>query len=412
LTTRGAVIRGKVHGGQQPVSGATIQLYAATTGGTGLAATPLVSATVTTSDGTGNSSNSNANAGNGYNSFPVGSFTITGDYTCPTPDTQVYLAGTGGNPGQGTNTALAMMAALGSCGQLSSSTEVVINEVTTVGSVAALYPYMSSYSAMGSASTATAELANSFGLATLYMNEATGVAPGPNLPAGYYGSSTEINTLADVIASCVNTAGGTANDGSACGTLFQATKPASGAAPTDTIGALLQIMNNPMSAVNGTYPLAGTFAPFQPQLSTQPTDWTLPIMALPQTPAFSPAPGTYAAAQTVSIVSPASGETVYYTTDGSVPTTRSSVYTSPLTVSASTTLKALAVSGRAGSSGIGTAAYTIAGAAATPVISPATGTYAGPQAVTITNATPDAAIYYTVDGTTPTAASNLYVGGL
>jgi hypothetical protein len=79
----GTHLTGAVFGGQQPVRGSAIQLYAVGTTGDGSAATPLIGATVTTSDGSGQR-NSNANAGNANNSLPAGSFTITGDYTCPT----------------------------------------------------------------------------------------------------------------------------------------------------------------------------------------------------------------------------------------------------------------------------------------------------------------------------------------
>ncbi len=42
------VVTGSVHGGQQPVSGATIQLYTVGTSGDGSAATPLLTSAVTT----------------------------------------------------------------------------------------------------------------------------------------------------------------------------------------------------------------------------------------------------------------------------------------------------------------------------------------------------------------------------
>jgi sugar lactone lactonase YvrE len=76
------------------------------------------------------------------------------------------------------------------------------------------------------------------------------------------------------------------------------------------------------------------------------------------TPAFSVAAGNYATAQTVAISDATSGATIYYTTDGSVPTTSSSVYQSAITVAASTTINALAVAPGYTVSQIASAAYT------------------------------------------------------
>ena len=47
------------------------------------------------------------------------------------------------------NPSIALMTALGPCGQLSSSTSITVNEVTTVGSIWPLAPYMSSISSLG-----------------------------------------------------------------------------------------------------------------------------------------------------------------------------------------------------------------------------------------------------------------------
>jgi trimeric autotransporter adhesin len=124
LTTPAVRATGSVYGGQNPVSGAVIQLWAVGTSGYGSAATPLISATVTTSDGS-STADSNANAGNAFNTLAAGGFTITGMYTCPTASTLVYLSATGGNPGLGgtvNNSAIVMLAALGQCGSLTSST--------------------------------------------------------------------------------------------------------------------------------------------------------------------------------------------------------------------------------------------------------------------------------------------------
>jgi polygalacturonase len=274
---------GTVRGGQQPVTGSTIQLYAVGTTGDGSAATPLIGATVTTSDGSGNASNGNANAGNMFNSLPAGSFTITSDYTCPTAGTEVYLTGTGGNPGLTTgtsNAALALMAALGPCGNLTSSTYITMNELTTVGSIAALANYMTSYSALGSGSADAAALVGVFSAVNEYTNTSVGTVPGPALPASTYASSLEIDTLGDVLSACINSPGGVAGDGSSCGTLFTETTPSGGAAPANTISAALNMVENPTLNVCPIYSLVPAMPPFQPTLASCPANWSLPISAL------------------------------------------------------------------------------------------------------------------------------------
>jgi len=126
------------------------------------------------------------------------------------------------------------------------------------------------------------------------------------------------------------------------------------------------------------------------------------------TPGFSPAAGTYASAQTVTITDATSGASIYYTTNGSTPTTNSTHYTSTITVSVTQTLEAIAIASGYSQSAVGSAAYTITGAAATPGFSPAAGTYTSAQTVTISDATSAASIYYTTNGTTPTTASTHY----
>jgi hypothetical protein len=79
------------------------------------------------------------------------------------------------------------------------------------------------------------------------------------------------------------------------------------------------------------------------------------------TPTFSLAAGTYPSAQTVRISDATSGATIYYTIDGSTPTTSSTRYTSPINVASTETLSAIAVATGYSNSAVGTAAYTIMG---------------------------------------------------
>src|ERR1035441_2135802 len=268
-------MRGKVRGGQQPITGSTIQLYAAGTTGDGSAATPLLTTPVATDSS--------------------GDFTITGDYTCPsTPPANVYLVATGGNPGLApdTNNAnISMIAALGPCANLSSSTYVFVNEATTIASVFPFTQFMTSYSALGSGSSDAATLDNDFATVNEFVDTTNGTSPGPALPAGNGADTAKLYTLSNIVSTCINSPGGVAGDGSACGNFFLYATPPSGsgvAAPTDIVGALLDIANYPTNNLAQLFALAPSTGPFQPTLPVAPADWTIRIepsitLSLPST---------------------------------------------------------------------------------------------------------------------------------
>jgi hypothetical protein len=126
---------------------------------------------------------------------------------------------------------------------------------------------------------------------------------------------------------------------------------------------------------------------------------------------FTPPAGNYGAAQSVALTTTTPGATIYYTTNGSTPTHSSAVYSSPIPVASSLTIKALVAAPGYTDSGVSSAAYTINGAVADPVLSPAPGAYGTTQTVTITTATSGASIRYTLDGSEPSCStSTLYTG--
>ena len=86
---------------------------------------------------------------------------------------------------------------------------------------------------------------------------------------------------------------------------------------------------------------------------------TVSELLVAETPVFSPAGGNYLTAQTVSISSPTTGASIHYTTDGSDPTENSPVYSAPLTVSVTTTIKAVATATGYANSAIAEATYSI-----------------------------------------------------
>ena len=97
--------------------------------------------------------------------------------------------------------------------------------------------------------------------------------------------------------------------------------------------------------------------------------------------------------------------TIYYTTDGSTPSTSSAIYSTPIDVSgsATTVLRAMAVVENKAPSAVAEFRYTRAGQVAAPVFSVPSGEIDTGTTVTITSATQDAVIYYSTDGTEPTA---------
>ena len=125
-------------------------------------------------------------------------------------------------------------------------------------------------------------------------------------------------------------------------------------------------------------------------------------------PAFSIAAGTYYNTFDVSMSTPTAGATMRYTLDGSDPTASSTLYTAPVAISSSSTLKAKAFKNNWNDSGIASVSYTLKVVA--PTFNPLPDTYTTPQSVTIATTTPGTEIYYTTDGSDPYANSTLYTG--
>jgi hypothetical protein len=133
------------------------------------------------------------------------------------------------------------------------------------------------------------------------------------------------------------------------------------------------------------------------------------------TPTFTPASGTsFSSTLSVSIADSISGAAIYYTTNGSTPTTGSQLYSGPFTISASTTVNAIATASGYSQSAQGSASYIyspVTPVAATPTFTPASGTsFSSTLSVSIADSTSGAAIYYTTNGSTPTTGSQLYSG--
>ncbi len=265
-------VAGRSFGGQQPVSGALILVVAMGTTGYGSTGTTLAS---TFTDSNGN-----------FGFAP-------GAYTCPQTDTPVYLMGIGGDAGTGTNNGSAVeAAALGTCSNAKSSF-VVMNEVTTAATAFVLSHFFSTTLGgvngqndwFGGPSTGSAvTTVYSRGLAMgdevtipSIINNRTGSANQNH--TGYTVESNKINTIANILAACVNSSGAknSTETQTPCGKLFNFTQNNSAVRPSDTLQAAVQMALYPASKVTQLYNLIESTAPFAPYLSQAPNDWTIGV---------------------------------------------------------------------------------------------------------------------------------------
>ena len=246
------VLKTRLMGGQQPISGASVQLYAVGDTGYGTGATPLLATPVTSDQ---------------YGDFSV----PPGAYTCPANDPEMYWVASGGNSGGGTNPAITLMAPLGPC-QNWTYPFVAIDEVTTIASVWALAPFMSYGAQVGTAPSNTEGLATAFTNIGYLADVATGYSPGTSAPQGITIPVAEINTMADILAACANS-GGTGS--ASCSSLFNYTTPPGGTAPQNTLDAALNMVLNPNLNVSGLFDLPLPDAPFEPTLSSPPASWSM-----------------------------------------------------------------------------------------------------------------------------------------
>ena len=136
------------------------------------------------------------------------------------------------------------------------------------------------------------------------------------------------------------------------------------------------------------------------------------VMETVATPAFSVASGAVDSGTSVTISCATDGAEIYYTTDGTEPTAESTEYTAAISITEAVTLKAIAVKDGMNDSAVASVSYTIKGTVATPAFSVASGAVNSGTEVTITCSTEGAKIYYTTDGSDPTAESTAYTGAI
>ncbi|MEO6982722.1 MAG: hypothetical protein ABI072_06370, partial [Edaphobacter sp.] len=261
-----ATLSGKVHGGNQPVAGATVTLYYAAQQ---LYTAPILAATTTTSsDGTGSFSfiqNLTPDQAPNGNTF-----------SCPSAgDPLVYVVAKGGNTlnngGPENNSAAAFMGVYGVCSQIANAGFLNLTEASTVATMAAYQQFFDpandglSADGIGQAKNAIVNAANTVArladTAAGTIRSSTAIpastANGTNGVTGVIVTATpetaKLNTLANALSACVNNASASAT---ACTTLFASATPPSPsvtnkpsntvfAPATDVLQAAYYILTNP-----------------------------------------------------------------------------------------------------------------------------------------------------------------------
>ncbi len=300
-----ATLSGNVHGGNQPVIGATITLWFA--GQSGNPSFPATKGATTTTDSGGFFSFARDTTGGAHDG-------TTDTYACPTsvPSSLVYVLSQGGNTqnngvaGQ-TNNAAAFIGLYGNCTDLTANNFVYMSEVTTVATMAAVQQFFDPRNETISASGTDQQrliMLNLPNTVKLLANATTGFAvSSTSIPAITVGDipqsvsltatpeTAKINTLANIISSCVN---GATSATPACAALFAAATPPTAnvtslnsttpfTVATDTLQALFYIFTNPTNSnvtnMSNLFGLAsGVGAPYLPALVEQPTDWTIGVV--------------------------------------------------------------------------------------------------------------------------------------
>jgi hypothetical protein len=174
-----------------------------------------------------------------------------------------------------------------------------------------------------------------------------------------------------------------------------------GTEPTLTSTAYTSPITLNSSAIVRAKAFRDNYTPSQTVSAGYNINTTLPV------PSVFPEPGVYSQPILVHLSTTAAGAQIYYTTDGSIPSTSSNIYNAPLIISQTTLLKAITYL-NGNSSEVFTGWYNININSTAPEIDPNGGEFTGSVSVSLSTTTPNGIIRYTTNGSEPTSFSTIY----
>jgi len=275
------VLQGNVHGGRQPIVGATVTIWEVGNSGYGSSATSLATTTTDSS---------------GHFNFQTAAVPFT---TCPSTGSGIlYLTAKGGvtTTGGVNNPWANLSVGLGPCAKVlvdpnnsGNPMVVTIDEVTTVASIFAMQQFLNpateslgypstNYTGFNNAGATINNLVNTTSGQVYSSQQTCGTGNGSN---GTLTSAAcvlitpdaaKINTIANILAACIN-------DVSPYTAVCAPLATAIGGSPSDTLQMAYYMATNPINNVSAIYSYGGASGPFQTPapLSTAPADWTIGV---------------------------------------------------------------------------------------------------------------------------------------
>jgi len=276
-------LSGRIFGGRQPIVGSVVYVYAA--GITGSIDPMQIGTAVTGADGT----------------FSIDSWRVA-----PSNGDLIYLTAVGGDAGGGVNPTIALISVAGVWGDAHFVGHLQVNELTTIAVISQFTSYIAQVpctSIIGSTATSgtcprilgeadwSDRITKLAALVDVSTGQAATALQTASQSSSAYATYQNLNLQASVLANCVNSAGGVAGDGSACGNLLGLASSQAIAGTLANNGAPLTVGRTPTAIVaahNGLFAYVTNYDDNSVSTLQIANDGTLSVLGQPTSVGINP----------------------------------------------------------------------------------------------------------------------------